>query len=621
MDLVNRTDRTINDGLRGIAAGMKRTLLMLSTALYFSAGAVWAQETTYIQIEAQPSLTRAEDRLRDYASYLPDVNGFSLGRGWYGIALGPYDRDEASFRLRELRRLGQVPRDSYLEESVEYGQQFWPIGVVATPDAAVETPADTAEAEPEQAVGDTERQELVTIIPEPEPQPEPEPEPVPEEPDETPRQARASEAELTRDERAELQIALQWAGFYQGAIDAAYGRGTRNSMATWQGANGFEVTGILTTKQRAELLGQYNAVLDGLDMAVVTDARAGISIEMPTAKVAFEKYESPFAHYAATDDLDARVLLISQPGDRNTLFGLYEIMQTLEIVPLDGPRERKRDGFVLTGENSKFISHTEAKLVDGAIKGFTLIWPTGDEERRQRVLGIMQGSFLTSTVVLDPAATSDDGQSVDLLSGLKIRTPRVSVSGFYVDANGSVLTAVNAVQGCSRITLNETTEARIAAEDPALGVAVLRPTTALAPRKYASFRTDLPRLQSEVAIAGFSYGGVLGGATMTFGTLEDVKGLSGEEDLKRLALASLPGDAGGPVVDAGGAVLGMMLPRDTGPRSLPDGVSFAAKATAVEPVLVQAGVSMQTTNGGGSVAPEDLTEDATAMTVLVSCWD
>ncbi len=600
---------------------MKRTLLMLSTALYFSAGAVWAQETTFIQIEAQPSLTRAEDRLRDYASYLPDVNGFSLGGGWYGIALGPYDRDEANFRLRELRRLGQVPRDSYLEEADEYGQQFWPIGVVATPGAAQETPTDTTAAEPAQtdAADQPESQELVTIIPEPEP--EPEPEPVPEEPDETPRQARASEAELTRDQRAELQIALQWAGFYQGAIDAAYGRGTRNSMAAWQGANGFEVTGILTTKQRAALLGQYNAVLDGLDMAVVTDARAGISIEMPTAKVAFEKYESPFAHYSATDDLGARVLLISQPGDRNTLFGLYEIMQTLEIVPLDGPRERKRDRFVLTGENSRFVSHTEAKLVDGAIKGFTLIWPSGDEERRQRVLEIMQASFLTSTVVLDPGATSDDGQSVDLLSGLKIRTPRSSVSGFYVDAQGSVLTASGAVQGCSRITLNGTTDADLVAEDATLGVAVLRPTTALAPRKYASFRTDLPRLQSEVAIAGFSYGGVLGGATMTFGTLEDVKGLSGEAGLKRLALASLPGDAGGPVVDAGGAVLGMMLPRDQGARSLPDGVSFAAKATAIEPMLAQAGVSIQTTNDSAAVAPEDLTEEATAMTVLVSCWD
>ena len=586
---------------------MKRTFLMLSTALYLTAGTAWAQDATYIQIEAQPSLKRAEDRLRDYASYLADVNGFALGGGWYGIALGPYSPDDAAARLRRLRADGQVPRDSYVEEADQYGQQFWPIGATGADSQAVVA----SEEAPETPVVETAPAEVA----------EPTPEPVIEEPDETPRQARASEAELTREERADLQIALQWAGFYNGAIDAAFGRGTRNSMAAWQEANNFEVTGVLTTRQRAELKRQYNAVLDGLGMGLVTDARAGIAVDMPTAKVAFEKYESPFAHYSATDDLGARVLLISQPGDRDTLFGLYEIMQTLEIVPLDGQRERSRDGFLLVGENSKIISHTEVALKDGNIKGFTLIWPVNDEERRSRVLAMMQSSFVTSDAVLDPAATSGDGQGVDLLSGLRIRTPRESVSGFYVDGRGHVLTASNAVQDCGRITLDGNTEADVVSVDPSLGVALLSPKSALAPRVFAEFRTDVPRLQSEVAVAGYSYGGVLSGPTMTFGTLADVKGLSGEDTLKRLALASLPGDAGGPVVDAGGAVVGMMLPREVGARSLPDEVSFAAKASALETLMSGAGVQFRTTDAGGAIAPEDLTEATTAMTVLVSCWD
>ena len=65
---------------------------------------------------------------------------------------------------------------------------------------------------------------------------------------------------------------------------------------------------------------------------------------MPTAAVAFDKYESPFAHYGSTNEIGAQLYLISQPGDQSTLFGLYDIMQTLEIVPLDGPRERKQLG-------------------------------------------------------------------------------------------------------------------------------------------------------------------------------------------------------------------------------------------------------------------------------------
>jgi len=42
--------------------------------------------------------------------------------------------------------------------------------------------------------------------------------------------------------------------FYNAAIDGSFGRGTRNSMAAWQEANGYEINGILTTAQRAELL-------------------------------------------------------------------------------------------------------------------------------------------------------------------------------------------------------------------------------------------------------------------------------------------------------------------------------------------------------------------------------
>ena len=49
-------------------------------------------------------------------------------------------------------------------------------------------------------------------------------------------------------------------------------------MSVWQERNGFEVTGILTTAQRAALLRDYNAVLNGLGLAVVRDDTAGIEI-------------------------------------------------------------------------------------------------------------------------------------------------------------------------------------------------------------------------------------------------------------------------------------------------------------------------------------------------------
>lgn len=588
---------------------MTRIILSMVFTFFLGLTAASAQQSVWVQIEAQPSLNQARESIRGYAETIQDVNGFSIGGGWYAIALGPYDPDEAAAILRNLRAGGFIPRDSYIAQSSDYQQQFWPVGANLLNRAALEVPQEeTAQAEP---------------VAEPEPQPEPEPvvEPEPEPADETVREARASEALLSTEERAGLQVALRWAGYYGGAIDAAFGPGTRGSMARWQEDNNFEATGVLTTRQRAELLRQYNAVLAGLDLRLVQDTGAGIEIKIPTGVVAFKKYEPPFAHYNATGDIDARVLLISQPGDRNTLTGLYDIMQTLEIVPEDGPRTIDGDAFTLIGESAFLISHTQAWLRNGEIKGFSLIWPAGDEERRTRLLGEMQESFARLDGILDPAAGASSEQSIDLVSGLEVRKPLLSRSGFYVDRSGTVVTTAEVVSGCGKITIDEDYEAELVTTNEELGIAVLRPLSPLAPMSVAAFQQAAPLLQSDVAVAGYSYGGILGAPTLTFGQLADVRGLNGEKELKRLALRPLDGDAGGPVVDAGGAVLGMLLPAKQGGRQLPEGVSFAADADTIRQVLEQAGVTPASITGGEQIPPETLTDRAAGMTVLVSCWE
>lgn len=579
---------------------MLRNFMFVVAALLAVCGhSAAAQDNVYVQIEAHPTLSETENRLRDFTSVLADVNGFDLGSGWYGIALGPYStRTEANRVRRNLRAQGLIPADSYVEESDRYGQRIWPVG--AGP-AQAARPAET---------NDPARQTAAK------------PEPEVQAPDETPREARDSEARLTRTEREELQIALQWAGFYNAGIDGAFGRGTRAAMSDWQAVNGYDRTGVLTTAQRAALLRQYNAVLEGMDMQTVRDRRAGIAIDLPLGAVSFDRYDSPFAHFIPTGTVeDARVLLISQPGDPDRLAGLYEVMQTLDIVPLEGDRDRTTRSFTLTGRNTDIVSHTEARLEDGAIKGFTLVWPTGDEDRRTRILAKMQNSFAPINGVLDPATLAEDSQSVDLVAGLAIRKPKRTASGFFVDSQGRVVTTDMSVENCGRITLNSDYDADVMSTDPELGIAVLRATQPLAPNEIATFRNGTPRLQSEIAVAGFSFGGVLPAASMTFGRLEDLRGLNGEDTLSRLSIGTMSGDAGGPVLDDGGAVLGMLMSPDAGDRQLPNDVSFAAKSDSVQAVLREAGVTPQTTTSLPRLDPVDLTRKATAMTVLVSCWE
>ncbi|MEP5758607.1 MAG: peptidoglycan-binding protein [Litoreibacter sp.] len=564
---------------------MRRILLRL----LFILGSVQlaSAQSTFVQVEARPTLAQAEDRARAYASALPDVVGFSLRSGWYALALGPYTEAEAQRRLANLKAAGIIPSDSYLTDQVRYRQQFWPAG-----GSAAIVPPQPATVLPNAPTP-------VVVI------------------DETPREARAAERLLSREERIELQRLLQWFGFYNASLDGAFGPGTRGSMAAWQTANNFEVTGILTTKQRAQLAQSYTEALAAMGLGDLVDRKAGISITMPIELVEFEKYDPPFVHFAPKDNSDIRVLLISQNGDAATLGGLYEIMQTLEIVPLTGTREKKSNSFVLTGQNSEILSHTEAFLDGGLIHGFTLIYPPQKAENMARVINIMRDSYKSLGTALD-ANDSAGTQSVDLLAGLELRKPTISRSGFYLDDAGRVLTVASAVQSCERVTLDDDYEARVIAQDDRF--ALLEPNEALVPIGTAQLSTSSARLRADVAVSGYSFGGALTGSTLTYGNVEDVKALDGDASVLRLSVETLEGDIGGPILTTNGAVAGILLPLEKSARALPQDVHYAANTTAISTFLSNHDITPRNAQSDATVDADELVLRASDMTVLVSCW-
>jgi S1-C subfamily serine protease len=565
------------------------------------APAAAAQDARWVQIEARPNLEQALERVRDYELSLDNVNGFRLPSGWYAIALGPFTPEVAAAVRADLRARGAIPSDSYVADGSEYRQQYWPegagFGVPATVIAALPAP-DPSAATPEPVV----------VVPR----------------EETLAEARDAERALTREEREEIQRALEWEGFYASTIDGAFGPGTRRAIEDWQAAQSFPVTGVLQTVQRRQLVEDFREEVASLGLATVTDFEAGIEITLPTAMVARSRAEAPFVHFEPTNDSGVTVLLISLPGETTALAALYDIMQTLEAVPLTGPRALDGNRFTITGQNADVISETYAEVRDGAVKGFTLIWPQGDEKRRLRALSAMQASFspLRGQVLSDAAAPLDAARRQDLLSGLEIRKPERSVSGFFVDGTGRVLTAADGIAQCARVTLGDEVTADVAAVDPTLGLALLQPQETLAPLGVAGFDAGLARPGSAVAVAGYSFGGILAAPTLTFGTLEDTRALDGREDLTRLALIAEDGDAGGPVFDTRGSVVGLLLPSTVDPaRQLPQDVRYAANAEAIALFLDANGVPPSPSTAAAEVAPEDLAVLAADVTVLVECWN
>ncbi len=546
-----------------------------------------AQAQSWVQIESQPGEARAIARAQAYADLFPDVNAFRTGASWHAIVLGPFNtEDDARRRLLELRAQRLVPSDSFVSDGTTFRERVFGTGIAALPTPEADTPA-----------------------------------PVLEPGEETPAEARRNERDLSREDRALLQTALRFEGFYNSVIDAAFGPGTRRAMSAWQEANGYEPTGILTTLQRRELIDGYQSVIASIGIAPIVDEAAGIEIELPTALVGFDRYEAPFAHYEPKTDDDVKVVLISLTGDATTLAAYFDIMQMLEAVPTEGERNLGRESFTIEGQNARIRSHTYARRAGDAIKGFSLVWPVGDEKRFRLALDAMQASFRTTDAVL-PDGMGSGVQNIDLMSGLEIRRPERSSSGFYIDSDGTVLTTADAVRQCRRITLDEDVEADVVAEDGPLGVALVKPRQSLSPLSIARLAVSEPRLQSDVAVSGYSFGGLLSAPTLTYGTLADLKGLNGDTQVQRLSITSEPGDAGGPVFASSGAVVGILLAEgDTGTRQLPGDVAFAADAPVLVEFLTANGVTPAAADIGANIPPEDLTLLAADLTVLVSCWN
>lgn len=576
--------------LRGSALAFVVTLAPLTPGL--------AQEQVWLQIEAQPNRAKAEERARAYEAVFPNVAGFALESGWFGVALGPFaSEEEAAAQARLLKGEGMIPSDAFVPETADLGGQFWPAGQ----DAAAEAAPPAPEAAPE-------------------PAPVAEAAPMTEE---TPAEARAAEAALDLDARKAVQDALAWEGVYSGAIDGAIGPGTRKAMAAWQEAQGLEATGTLTTAQRTQLLDKVAADRAELGLAPVSDPEAGIDIMLPLNLVQFSRYEHPFAIYEEKGGSGLEVLLISRTGDRAALAALYDLMQTLEVVPLDGERALTASGFTLAGANGRVASQTEVTLKGGLIKGYTLVWKPEAADRATRVLAAMRGSFTpTGDQALSEALSQPSTIATeDLLKGVAVRKPALARSGFYVDAAGSVLTTTEAIDACDRITLDGGIEARVAARDDAQGLGLLTPATPLAPPAFAQFRDTKGRSGAEIAVTGYSYAEALTAPVATFGTLADPRGLNGEADMTRLTLSALPGDAGGPVLDTTGAVLGMLLPAPTpAGKVLPADVAVARDAAAILALMAGAGLTPTPATATGALPAEDIAAAGSAMTVRVSCW-
>ena len=200
-------------------------------------------------------------------------------------------------------------------------------------------------------------------------------------------------------------------------------------------------------------------------------------------------------------------------------------------------------------------------------------------------------------------------------------------SGFRVSARGHVLTNAHVVRGCTEVRIPSGGVVEIMAREGSSDLALLRAPAGTA-RAVAKFRQGRGiRPGASVVVMGYPLRGLLAsGANVSTGAVSALAGPGDDRRLIQITAPVQPGNSGGPVLDAAGNVVGVVvakldairIARSTG--DIPQNVNFAVSAGTARAFLDGEGVPYETAPSDNALEPVEVAAAARKFTVLVECW-
>ena len=197
-------------------------------------------------------------------------------------------------------------------------------------------------------------------------------------------------------------------------------------------------------------------------------------------------------------------------------------------------------------------------------------------------------------------------------------------SGFFVTAEGHLLTNEHVVNGCRELRVGSEKARRIA-EDEKIDIALLK---AAGSRDAATFRGGRGiRAGDDVIVAGYPLQGLLASdMSVTAGIVSALAGPGGNRNVSQITAPVQPGNSGGPVLDRSGNVVGVVMAKLNAIRvaqitgTLPENVNFAISGGAARAFLDAHDVLYETAPSDKELKGSDIAERAKRYTVLIECW-
>jgi serine protease Do len=440
---------------------------------------------------------------------------------------------------------------------------------------------------------------------------------------------------LTDQEKRLLQTGLAFAGVYNGLIDGAWGGGSQRALERYtsdQGANQIvtnadAVLAALDAYSALEAEGwerQYNSTLD-------------MTFLVPTKTLVQGGRSDVFYNMEVGGRSIGYSLTVQDPG------GTLRLHQfTSETVLGEVYTVRRPAVWITSGRRADGVSlYTRSDYRRGAWSTIMLSGNDRDAGAFAAITGSIAPDYAPA-IGISPGVLSEGIETLAVLMDKSEPPPRSLKegegdakaatgvgpavgygTGFVVTADGDVLTNRHVIANCRRLSIDGK-PAVVVAQDQTFDLALLQ-AEGLAGTMPATFAQDPARLNSDVTVAGYPLPDLLGGLNITRGSVTSLKGIGGDGINMQISAPVQPGNSGGPVVNAAGQVVGVVVAKLDAAKvadlydDIPQNVNFAIRGEIAKLFLAQNGVDPVVVPAGGPLAPEDLAEVAQGFTRLITC--
>jgi len=260
-----------------------------------------------------------------------------------------------------------------------------------------------------------------------------------------------------------------------------------------------------------------------------------------------------------------------------------------------------------------------------------------DEEGRKRV-----AAQLTKSQIANAERAVSDWHPMDVEIGKSSRSKRkasakrhgqepelfATGTGFFVSRAGHLLTNNHVVEGCSEMRVSgdgHTTPAKVIATDPQRDLALLQVTRA---SPTATFRDGKKLRPGEnIVVVGFPFQGLLtSDPIVTTGIVSALAGMHNDRREIQISAPVQPGNSGGPVLDASGRIVGVVVAkldslrvaRATG--AIPENINFAVSGDEAQAFLREHRIKLELAPPGADLSTAAVADQALAVTVRLECW-